>query len=241
MANTLFVGGLPYETTQEELERLFSTCGKVASAKLIMDRDTGRSKGFGFVEMSTAAEAQASISKLNGSTLGDRKIFINEARPQEPRPAHGGFADKPDFVERRSGVKDRRSQGPSGGFGGEKKWDSKPAGFGGEKKWGPKPGGFGGEKKWGSKPGGFGDKKKWGPKPGGFGGEKKWDSKPGGFGGEKKWGPKPGGFGAKKKWGPKPGGFGGEKKFGDKRGGFGGKGKRGGFGGGRPEGGGYRD
>jgi RNA recognition motif-containing protein len=171
MANNLFVGGLPYEATQEELAKLFAACGKVTNVKLIMDRDTGRSKGFGFVEMSTEAEAQAAIKKLNGATLGSRQIFINEARPQEKRP--GGFADKPGFVERRSGVKDRRRQ--QGGFSGEKKSGDKPAwsgekreGFHGEKKWGSKPGGSGGGKKWGDKPAWGG--KKWGGKPGGSGG-----------------------------------------------------------------------
>ena len=214
MAHNLFVGGLPYETTQEELAKMFAACGKVIDVKLIMDRDTGRSKGFAFVEMSTAAEAQAAIKTLNGSSLGQRQIFINEARPQEKRPE--GFSAKPGFVERRSG-KDRRRQ--PGGFGGEKKWaDKAPAAserresFGGEKKWAGKPGGFGGEKKWAGKPGGFGGEKKWGDKPPrtgekreGFGGEKKWAGKPGGFGGKKKWAGKPGGFGGPKKWGGKKG------------------------------------
>lgn len=170
MAKNLFVGGLPYETTQEELERLFASCGTVASAKLIMDRDTGRSKGFGFIEMATEAEAQAAIKKLNGTTLGSRQIFINEARPQEKRP--GAALDKPGFVEKRSGVKDRRRQ-PAPGFAGEQR-----KAFGEKKPW-DKPGGFGGKKKWSGK------KKPW-DKPGGFsGGKKKWGGKPGGFGGRR--------------------------------------------------------
>jgi len=163
MTKNLFIGGIPYETTSDELERLFSSCGQVSGVKLIMDRHTGRSKGFGFVEMATEEEAQAAMTKLNGSTLGERQIFISEARPQGEHP--GGSTPKPGFVERRSGVKDRRSQ-PSGS--GEKRE------VGGEKKWGDKPGGFGGEKKrWGAKPGGFGGKKKWGDKPGGSGGKKR--------------------------------------------------------------------
>jgi hypothetical protein len=220
MANKLFVGGLPYETTQAELAKLFSACGKVSDVKLIMDRDTGRSKGFGFVEMGSDEEARAAVQKLNGTLLGARKIFINEARPQEKRAeaaAAPGLA--PGFVERRSG-KDRRRQ-PLAAPAAERRWEPKPGGFPAEKKWERKPGGFGGPKSWDKKPGGFGGEKKWDKKPGGFGGEKKWDKKPGGFGGEKKWDKKPGGFAGPKKWDKKPGGFGGGKKFG-KPGGFGG-------------------
>jgi hypothetical protein len=240
MANKLFVGGLSYDTTQDELTKLFASCGTVADVKLIMDRETGRSKGFAFIEMGSDAEAKAAILKLNGTTVGQRSIFINEARPKEerlegPAPRTVG-PGSPGFVERRSGVKDRRRQ--PGAPGGEKKWGAEAAprreSFG-EKKWGDKPA-FGGEKKW-SKPGGFGPKK-WGDKPGG-------DRKPGGFG-PKKWGDKPGGdrkpggFGPKK-WGDKPGGDkkpggfgpkkwgkpGGKPGFGGKPGGFG---KSGGFG-----------
>jgi RNA recognition motif-containing protein len=244
MTTNLFVGGLSYETTQDELEKLFATCGKVTHVKLIMDRETSRSKGFGFVEMATEAEAAAALKKLGGATLGGKQIFVNEARPKEERPdafPAKPAAARPGFVERRSG-KDRRQ---AGGFGAPKKWEAKPAerreSFGGEKKWGDKPGGFG-PKKWGDKPGGFAPKK-WGDKPGGFG-PKKFGDKPGGFA-PKKWGDKPGGFGPKK-FGDKPGGF-GPKKFGGKPGGFGPKkfgGKPGGFGkrGGKPGGfGGKRD
>src|ERR1039458_1230089 len=148
MTNKLFVGGLSYDTTQDELTKLFASCGKVADVKLIMDRETGRSKGFAFIEMSNDAEAQAAILKLNGTTVGQRSLFINDPRPKEERPK--GFAPKsggagdPGFVERRSGVKDRRRQ--PGVFGGEKKWGGKPGGFR-PKKRGDKPngdkGGFG--------------------------------------------------------------------------------------------------
>ena len=72
MANNIYVGGFPYKTTKEELARIFSACGKVLSAKIILDRDTGRPKGFGFVEMSTDAEAKSAVAKLNGSFIGDR-------------------------------------------------------------------------------------------------------------------------------------------------------------------------
>ena len=202
MANKLFVGGFPYETSRDELVKLFSAHGNVTDAKVIMDRETGNSKGFGFVEMSTEAEAKTAAQKLNSSIYGGRTIFVTEAGPQEK--GAGGFAGKPGFVERRVGPRDRRRQ-PGGGFGGEKKsWDRKAGGFGDDRKpWGGKPGG-GFKKKWDDKPGFGGPKKSWGDKPGG-GFKKKWDDKPG-FGGPKKsWGDKPGG-GFKKKWGGKPGG-----------------------------------
>jgi RNA recognition motif-containing protein len=236
MTTNLFVGGLPYEITQEELEKLFASCGKVTHVKLIMDRETGRSKGFGFVEMATEQEAATALRKLPGTDMGGRKIFVTEARPKEERPdaapSKPAFVPGPGFVERRSG-KDRRQ---AGGFGAPKAWE-KPAerreSFGDKPRWGDKPK-FGDKPKWGDKPGGFGpkkfgDKPKWGDKPGGFGPKKfgdkpKWGDKPGGFGPKKfgdkpKWGDKPGGSGPKK-FGDKPGGF-GPKKFGDKPRGFG--------------------
>jgi RNA recognition motif-containing protein len=137
MVKNLFVGGLPEEMSQEELKKLFSTCGQVLSAKLIMNRDTGKSKCFGFVEMSTEAEAQAAINKLNNTQVGTRKMFVNEARPKEARPA-GGFAPKPDFGSGR----------PS--FGGGKPGGGKPGGkpsFDGDRpSFGDKRGGFGGKR-----------------------------------------------------------------------------------------------
>lgn len=89
MEKKLYVGGLPYDTTEEQLRTMFTECGQVASVRLITDRDTGRSKGFGFVEMATDEGAQAAIQKYNGSALGSRTLTVNEARPQEKRP--GGF------------------------------------------------------------------------------------------------------------------------------------------------------
>ena len=86
MAKKLFVGGLPYETSDAELEKLFSELGKVESATVITDRNTGRSRGFGFVEMAVDEEATKAIEKLNGSEIGDRKIVVAEARPREDRP-----------------------------------------------------------------------------------------------------------------------------------------------------------
>ncbi|MFA7286674.1 MAG: RNA-binding protein [Patescibacteria group bacterium] len=85
MAKRLFVGGLPYSTTDEDLKDAFSNSGTVASAKIITDRETGRSKGFGFVEMSTDEEADAAISAWNGQSLSGRTITVNEARPMGQR------------------------------------------------------------------------------------------------------------------------------------------------------------
>ena len=81
----LFVGSLPFETSEEQLHSLFATHGTVASAKLINDRETGRSRGFGFVEMSDDAQAQTAIEKMNGSTVGSRQIVVNVAKPMEKR------------------------------------------------------------------------------------------------------------------------------------------------------------
>jgi RNA recognition motif-containing protein len=86
----LYVGGLSYNTTEESLENLFSQAGVVDSARIITDRDTGRAKGFGFVEMSTDAEAQQAINLLNGTDFEGRTITVNEARPQAERPQRGG-------------------------------------------------------------------------------------------------------------------------------------------------------
>ena len=115
----LFVGGLPASTTHADLVKLFATAGSVFGVKIVMDRETNRSKGFAFVEMATAADAQAALKKLDGCKLVDRRIFITTARPQVKRveisgPKTAGRAAKPaaaapEFVERRSG-KDRRGQ-----------------------------------------------------------------------------------------------------------------------------------
>lgn len=94
MASKLFVGGLPFSTSDKELEELFANHGKVTSAVVISDRETGRSKGFGFVEFESDDEAKSAIQALDGSELGGRKIVVNEARPREERPRNnngGGF------------------------------------------------------------------------------------------------------------------------------------------------------
>ena len=90
MGNKLYVGGLPYSTTEDALEQLFSEHGTVESAKVITDRDTGRSRGFAFVEMESSGEAQTAISALNGTDLDGRTLTVNEAKPRENRSGGGG-------------------------------------------------------------------------------------------------------------------------------------------------------
>lgn len=90
MGNKLYVGNLPYSFRDGDLEQAFSQFGAVTSAKVMMERDTGRSKGFGFVEMGSPAEAQAAISGMNGQQHGGRALVVNEARPMEPRSGGGG-------------------------------------------------------------------------------------------------------------------------------------------------------
>jgi RNA recognition motif-containing protein len=86
----LYVGNLPYSANQQTLQDTFSKCGKVESINVISDRDTGQSKGFAFVEMSSNAEAQKAIEEFNGSSLDGREIKVNEAKPQEKRSGGGG-------------------------------------------------------------------------------------------------------------------------------------------------------
>ena len=90
MGNKLYVGNLPYSVRDGDLEQAFGQFGAVTSAKVMMERDTGRSKGFGFVEMGSDAEAQAAINGMNGQPLGGRSVVVNEARPMEPRPPRSG-------------------------------------------------------------------------------------------------------------------------------------------------------
>ncbi len=118
MGNKLYVGNLPYSFRDSDLESTFGAYGSVTSAKVMMERDTGRSKGFGFVEMGSDAEAQAAIEGVNSQNFGGRNLVVNEARPMEPRPPRsGGFG------------------GGRGGFGG----GGDRGGFGGGDR-----GGFGG-------------------------------------------------------------------------------------------------
>jgi cold-inducible RNA-binding protein len=90
MGKKLYVGNLPFSATDQILTDTFAQCGTVESAKIIMDRDSGRSKGFGFVEMSTEAEAQDAISKFNGADYNGRPMTVNEAKPMVPRENRGG-------------------------------------------------------------------------------------------------------------------------------------------------------
>jgi RNA recognition motif-containing protein len=85
----LYVGGLPYQTTEQDLIDLFTQVGNVTETAIIMDRDTGRSKGFGFVEMSDDQEARSAIERLNGTSLGDRTIIVNEARQRQSAGGNG--------------------------------------------------------------------------------------------------------------------------------------------------------
>ncbi len=94
MNKKLYVGGLPYAVTEDKLQEIFSAHGTVESARVITDRFTGRSRGFGFVEMSSDEEAQTAIDSLNGSDLDGRSLTVNEARPQENRGGGGGGGDR---------------------------------------------------------------------------------------------------------------------------------------------------
>jgi RNA recognition motif-containing protein len=110
MGKKLYVGNLPFSATEQVLTDTFSQCGNVESVKIITDRDTGRSKGFGFVEMSSDAEAAAAISKFNGADYEGRSLTVNEAKPMVPREGGGGGG--------RGGFGGGGGGGGRGGFGG---------------------------------------------------------------------------------------------------------------------------
>jgi RNA recognition motif-containing protein len=137
MGNKLYVGNLPYSVRDGDLEQSFGQFGSVTSAKVMMERDTGRSKGFGFVEMGSDAEAQAAIEGMNGAPLGGRSLVVNEARPMEPRPPRsGGFGGG-----REGGGGGFRSPYGGGGNGGGRR----EGGYGGGgREGGGGRGGFGG-------------------------------------------------------------------------------------------------
>ena len=119
MGNKLYVGNLPYSVRDEDLQQSFGQLGAVTSAKVMMERDTGRSKGFGFVEMGNDAEAQAAIAGMNGQPLGGRSVVVNEARPMEARPPRtggGGFGGGSGGGGYGGGGGDR--SGGGGGYGG---------------------------------------------------------------------------------------------------------------------------
>ncbi len=119
MGNKLYVGNLPYSVRDEDLQQSFGQFGAVTSAKVMMERDTGRSKGFGFVEMGSDAEAQAAITGMNGQPLGGRSVVVNEARPMEARPPRtGGFGGGGGGYGGGGGGGDRSGGGGYGGGGG---------------------------------------------------------------------------------------------------------------------------
>jgi hypothetical protein len=121
MGNKLYVGNLPYSFRDEDLQQAFAPHGTVTSAKVMMERDTGRSKGFGFVEMGSDAEAQAAISGVNGQQYGGRGLVVNEARPMEPRPPRsggGGFGGGAGGGGGYGGGGSRSGGGGGGGYGG---------------------------------------------------------------------------------------------------------------------------
>lgn len=143
MGNKLYVGNLPYSVRDQDLEQAFGQFGVVTSAKVMMERDTGRSKGFGFVEMGSDADAQAAINGMNGQSLGGRNIVVNEARPMESRPPRsggGGFG----------------GGGGRGGYGGGGGGRGEGGGFRSPYGSGPRGGGGGGRGGYGGGGGGYG-------------------------------------------------------------------------------------
>ena len=157
MGNKLYVGNLPYGVRDNDLEQAFGQFGSVTSAKVMMERDTGRSKGFGFVEMGSDAEAQAAINGMNGQPLGGRAIVVNEARPMEPRPPRtGGFGGG-------GGGYGGGGRSGGGGYGGGRS----EGGYGGG---GGREGGGGGYGGSGRSEGGFRSPYGSGPRGGGGGG-----------------------------------------------------------------------
>ncbi len=93
MSSKIYVGGLPYSTDEQQLEDLFATHGSVESARVITDKYTGQSRGFGFVEMATSNESSEAISALHGTELGGRTLTVNEAKPQTPRSGRSSFGE----------------------------------------------------------------------------------------------------------------------------------------------------
>jgi RNA recognition motif-containing protein len=118
MGKKLYVGNLSYDTTDSELQDLFAQYGTVASAQIIMDRDTGRSKGFGFVEMGSDSEAQAAIAGLSGKPFAGRNLTVNEARPKEERGGGGGGSYGGGGGGGYGGGGGGRRGGSGGGYGG---------------------------------------------------------------------------------------------------------------------------
>lgn len=123
MSMKLYVGNLSFQTSDEELQQLFAQAGTVESASIVEDRDTGRSRGFGFVEMSTKEEGEAAIAQFNGKEINGRSLTVNEARPRENRGGGGG--GRGGFGGGRGGNRGGGGGRNSGGFGGgnrEPRW-----------------------------------------------------------------------------------------------------------------------
>ena len=159
MGNKLYVGNLPYTVRDEDLQQAFGEFGAITSAKVMMERDTGRSKGFGFVEMGTDEEAQSAINGMNGQPLGGRSVVVNEARPMEERPPRSG----------------------GGGFGGGGRREG-GGGYGGGGGGGYGGGGGGGRREGGGESG-FRSPYGSGPRGGGNGGGGRREGGGGGYGG----------------------------------------------------------
>ena len=159
MGKKLYVGNLPYSVRDGDLEQAFGQFGAVTSAKVMMERDTGRSKGFGFVEMGTDEEAQSAINGMNGQPLGGRSVVVNEARPMEERPPRSG----------------------GGGFGGGGRREG-GGGYGGGGGGGYGGGGGGGRREGGGESG-FRSPYGSGPRGGGNGGGGRREGGGGGYGG----------------------------------------------------------
>ena len=171
MGNKLYIGNLPYTVRDSDLEQAFSQFGSVTSAKVMMERETGRSKGFGFVEMGSDAEAQAAVNGMNGQPLGGRSIVVNEARPMEARPP-------------RSGGGGGYGGGGGGGYGGGGGGGYGGGGGGGRSGGGGGYGGGGGGRSGGGGGGDGGFRSPYGAGPrGGGGGGRSGGGGGGGFGG----------------------------------------------------------
>jgi hypothetical protein len=153
MGNKLYVGNLPYSFRDEDLQQAFAAHGSVSSAKVMMERDTGRSKGFGFVEMGSDAEAQAAINGMNGQQFGGRGLVVNEARPMEPRPPRTGGGG---FGGGAGGGGYGGGAGRSGGGGGYGGGAGGGGGYGGGAGGGGRSGGGGGGGYGGGRSGGGG-------------------------------------------------------------------------------------
>ena len=186
MGNKLYVGNLPYSVRDADLEQAFAEFGSVTSAKVMMERDTGRSKGFGFVEMGSDDEAQAAINGMNGQSLGGRNVVVNEARPMESRPPRtGGFGGGGGgyggggggYGGGGGGYGGGRREGGGGGYGGGGRREGGGGGYGG----GGNAGGDGSFRSpYGAGPRGGGGGRREGGGGGGYGGGRRDDRYDGG-------------------------------------------------------------